>query len=682
MNCLKVTLYLLILLSLNTHVNAEFKSIELNETLGAKGLDLEAESPLYNELNNYFEQRYADIARRQLERIDWDGNQSVWGGVNHIGLAYNKDFANFSIELRRQVAPDLFHDSRYIVTDTFDIFIDASVIFKELIDIGSISMEPADLAAAAGLTFKRSYRFSHFAKNYKEAVSFNLDKLFFSFLSFRSKNFLKLEPGEFISKEDYLGVHAGGRGLLPLGSGIAAHIGALAKYEKIAKVEVHSPLPEDRSDGENDYLRFNYERSKSISLGMSAGIVGDFLGILQLTLLKYDLSYSFEESYKNYLSFSKDQVENELIYDEKLKEEIGAILKNKKADLVTLAPYLVSEERRRSEILNSKFSIFYWGAMRDQKTSHIEVAKDGRVKSFFRHNITYKKYKRNVYDWLAGGLFKAFFKTDTYIRSDEEDTKSLRIEYDSEKNIITGKDDLNLDENNSKKLSIHFIRDVSKIVKEKDNKLNTYQATEMIDKFGGANPLIVRNYNNIGLKGLVTSHVYTTFDEEGVKHFNKLSYTELKSIIKRTCESKSIFSLCGWKLRRSVKKYFKERSSGQVSAAAVNVCDDYVRREASHKSRYRKQRIHISCLEYVVRKNLTNEEVEIPLWRLRDVLQSILLNSKSKVTYYDFFGVKNVHIHGSIEATEKSNAKKLANYFKEGYFQGIGLISNFRRNTD
>jgi hypothetical protein len=675
---LRILLYLFLLI-ININIYGQFKNIQINEALDSRGIDLESESPLYTELNNYFEQRYADIARRQLERIDWDGNQNIWGGVNHIGLAYNKDFASFSVELRRQVAPDLFHDSRYIVTDTFDIFIDASVIFKKLIDVGSISMDPADVAAAAGLTFKRSYRYSHFANNYKEAVSFNLDKLFFSFLNFRSQNFLKLSPGEFISKEDSLGVHAGGRGFLPLGSGLAAHIGALAKYEKIAKVEVHSPLPKERTNGENDYLRFNYERSKSVSLGISAGIVGDFLGLLQLTLLRYDLSYSSEESYKNYLTFSKDNTENELVYDHVLKEEIGRLLKNKKVNLEILAPYLVTEERRRSEIINSKFSILYWGAMRDQKTSHIEVAKDGKVKSFFRHNVTFKKYKKNVMDWLSGGLFKAFFKTETYIRSDDEETKSLRIEYDSEKNIITSKDDLTLDDETTKKLSIHFIRDVRKIVKERNNKRETYQATQMIDQYGGADPLIVRNYNNLGLKGLVTSHVYTTFDEEGIKHFNELSYNELKVIIERTCSSRSIFNVCGWRLRKVVRQYIKERSSKRVSVAAVNMCDNYVEKNAQHKSRYKKRRIHKSCLEYVVRKNMTNELTEIPLWRLRDVLQSILLNSKSKVTYYDFFGVKNVHIHGSIEATEKTNSNKLANFFKEGYFQGIGLISNYRR---
>lgn len=682
MSYIKGILFLIFLSSyLQAKENVTFSKIVVDDEVRLSRLDLEAESPLYSELNNYFEKHYADIARRQLERIDWNGNQNIWGGVNHIGLAYNKDFANFSIELRRQVAPDLFHDSRYIVTDTFDIFIDASVIFKELVDLGSIEMEPADIAAAAGLTFKRSYRHSHFARDYREAVSFNLNKLFFSFLSFKSQNFLKLEPGEFISKEDSLGIHAGARGLLPLGTGLAAHVGALAKYESIAKVEVHSPLPEDKAGGNNDYLRFNYERSKSISLGVSAGIVGDFLGLLQLTLLKYDLSYSFEETYKNYLTFSKEHVENELSYDDELKKEIGHVLKNKKANIEVLAPYLVSEERRRSEIMNSKFSVLYFGKMRDQKTSHIEVAKNGKVTSFFRHNVTYKKYKKNVLDWLAGGLFKAFFKTNTYIRSDDEETKSLRIEYNSEKNIIAKKDDLELGSKGTQKLSIHFIRDVRKFVKNSHNNKQTYQATEMIDKFGGADPLIVRNYNRLGLKGLVTSHVYTTFNEDGIKHFNGLSYKKLKSIIKRACESRSIFDICGWRLRKAVRKYIKEKKSNKVTFKAVNICDDYIKRVAFNKSRYTKQRIHRSCLEYVVKKNLISESSEIPLWRLRDVLQSILLYSKSKVTYYDFFGPKNVHIHGSINATEKSNGHKLANYFKEGYFQGLGLISNFRRKN-
>jgi len=53
-----------------------------------------------------------------------------------------------------------------------------------------------------GVTFKRSYTYVHYADSYQHAVAFNLDKLFFSFLNFRSKNFLQIEKGELLKKED------------------------------------------------------------------------------------------------------------------------------------------------------------------------------------------------------------------------------------------------------------------------------------------------------------------------------------------------------------------------------------------------------------------------------------------------------------------------------------------------
>ena len=283
----------------------QFTHISMNQ--GLKSLDF-GDSPLYVELENYFTKHHEKIAASQLNNIEWGDDHRIWGGVNHIGLDYSKDFLDFSVSMRRQVAPDLFHDERYIVTDIMDIYVNASKLFEKCRDNGSIDISDEQLKAIAGLTFKRSYRFNHFADNYQDALTLNLNRLFFSFTYFRSKNFLRLNPGEFITKEDYLGVYAGLASHLPVGHGFSAHLGALAKYERVGKVEIYSPLEDEKTDSEDD-LRINYERFTASNLGITAGLTGDFLRLLRLTLFQYDFSYTLEKKYKTFLNFSNEEID-------------------------------------------------------------------------------------------------------------------------------------------------------------------------------------------------------------------------------------------------------------------------------------------------------------------------------------------------------------------------------------
>src|SRR5690606_6588698 len=99
---------------------------------------------------------------------------------------------------------------RYIVTDRFEITIEASKLFGELKSKGLISIAENQLAAYAGITFKRSYRYVHFADSYEDALVIDLQKLFLSFTMLRNHKYLELAPHEIIQREDYLSGQVGG----------------------------------------------------------------------------------------------------------------------------------------------------------------------------------------------------------------------------------------------------------------------------------------------------------------------------------------------------------------------------------------------------------------------------------------------------------------------------------------
>lgn len=652
------------------------------DALSSLGDTFGEDNPLYNEIIRYFEQHEENIRRRQLERIDWDGNRRVWGGLNHVGLAYSKDFATFSIELKRDVAPDLFDDERWIVTDTFNIYIDASTVFNKLIDLGAISVTPAQLAAVAGLTFKRSYRFAHFAASYREAITMNLNRFFFSFLNFRSQNFLQLKPGEFISKEDFLGVHAGALGSLPVSDFLVAHLGVLAKFQLLGKVEIHSPLPSERTN-DQDYLRFNYERSKTATLGVSAGISADFLQLLRLTILKYDFSYSMEESYKNHLTFSQEQVTNDLVREHPVAQEVAKVLRHQSPNLDVLAPYVVSEERRKTEKASTKYNFLFWGTIRDEVTSHVQITRNNRVKTFFKHNFSYERTKVNPADWLLESFLRSHAVTTLFVKRKTEASKSLRIEYDSERNLLKSHSDLYLSHDGHEKISVHFIRDHRAKVSS-SNRQQMRDTFAMLENYGGADPQMIRNLRRTPLRNNLYGNIHATIHENGLRHFNSLKDEEIIPIIDNLCASSgsgSYYKVCRWYLKKSFRSYLKEKSSYKITQEDIIFCDNLVaqaRVTHPHVGEAGLRDYHHRCLLYRAEKGQELAASELPLWKLKEVMQDILLYSTSKVAYYDLFGLKNVHLHGQIKSTDK-DFKEINHYFREGFFQGIGVISNYRR---
>jgi hypothetical protein len=208
------------------------------------------------------------------------------------------------------------------------------------------------------------------------------------------------------------------------------------------------------------------------------------------------------------------------------------------------------------------------------------------------------------------------------------------------------------------------------------------RAVNIIESFSGANPLIIDKIYSEGINKSVKAHIYSTIDEDGIRYFNNLSYGQLKKITEKTCESKSIFSLCGWRLRRSLRRYIKERNSMKVSQSTISTCDNYVNRKARYRNRYYKYKLHKRCLVSVSRKDRSSAMNEIPLWRLKDFLINILIYSKSKVSYYDYFTHKGIHTHGQIKGyKKKESSRPLFHFFNEGYFQGLGVISGHKKSS-
>jgi hypothetical protein len=266
----------------------------------------------------------------------------ITGGLNSIGFSYRRPYLDFGISLNRTLAPDLFSSSRWIVTDTFTIHIDASKVLTRLKNEKAIDINEKNLAMFAGIVFERKFTWFHFANSYEEGLTTHFEKLFFPFKGVSLNSIQNLSNEEFITKEDSISINSGAFVSAPVYSGVSVIGGALAKFQKLSKME----LTRKSSDfGGADQLMLSFEKSKTIVAGVSLSLQADFLKLLRMTLLSYDFSYKLDSSYKIYTQFSMNEIK-EMTNQNPVQNEIQAILKTNEPNLLILAPYIISEEKK------------------------------------------------------------------------------------------------------------------------------------------------------------------------------------------------------------------------------------------------------------------------------------------------------------------------------------------------
>lgn len=643
-------------------------------------LDLTEESPLYGEILQYLDAHHERLAERQLRQVEEGRGLKVWGDINHVGLRFSKGFGDFSIELKREVAPDLFDDERWLVTDTFDIYIDASQLLSRLNNEDVIDISEKNLALFAGLTFKRSYTHVHFADSYEKALGFNLDKLFFSFKNFRDSQIYQLAPSEFIKKEDSFSLQAGGLASVPVTTGLAAHVGALVKYQKLATTTVQG-ISENEASYSGERLRLSSEKSKELTLGATGGLVADFLGLLQISLLKFDFSYSLKESYKLYLSLGQGDIDN-FAQSTDLRAQMASLLKHQKVGTHVLAPYLVSEEQRRLETSRFKYNFLLKEGLRDLKTEHINITKDGVFHSFFRHNFESSKSTQNIFSRLFHELIKGALKAASIINKSRYETDNVRIEYRHQKNLLQTKEDLKLSEGPT--LSINFMKEYYAFkIKKKDKE----HILNFLDHFSGADPLLAYQVNNGLLKGSLNLRTTFSMNEDALYYFHQLPVGTVYDVINESCEASrkgikgwlsGLLKICERSLKKSYDNYELERRHQDYTANLYESCQDDLKTYSKKKrwlSSRRKRAFLESCMQRKSLKTAEKSQEEIPVWQLAKLMRNLEKRVPSKVHHYRLFGFKNVHIHGSLSAIKKDGFE-LNHHFREGIFKGVGTVSN------
>jgi hypothetical protein len=629
-------------------------SLELSQNL----LDL---NPLYAEILAEMNNSYNDIGTRLSQGVIGYNQSGPIAGLNTIGFTYQQPFFGFSIIAKRNLAPDVFDDKRWIVTDEFRIIVEAHKMFGDLKDKGYIDMTEAQLGGFAGMSFQRVYTYTHFANSYLEGLTGRFDKLFLAFKYMRGRDYLELSPYEIITMEDYLSAKAGLIATYPIYANITASAGVLAKFDKIAKVTLQSVGAEDllgRPQGNNpERLRISVEKTKSARVGVVASIQADFLNFLRVTLLSYELHYEYGHSYKTYVTLHADDmaaVQN----NPEQEAEIGKMLRGSWGNPLIIAPYIESEEERITQTVNSKYLILLMGGNRQSQTEQVQVAKDGVLKMFFRHHYENTNFVQDPLSKLISIVISSILKMDYKPSLLASESKYVHMEYESWRNLVKEEKvyDVSLKQEDYENIMVtlegeYYARRTTGWLNGKfKERAMEWMATYPVPE------VVVNNVKSNYLRGPLRINTKLQLKNAGVIYFHELSLEQIAHVILEICDD--------YPLRSNLL-------SGKMSEMVLG---------PRAQCQWALQKKYVSYRQEVdkqLKKNPGSTVLQIiPLWKFKDLLRNLNIYAKNKAYMDELFGAENVFFYGRLEAKTKAGVP-FETYFNQGKFKGPGLAEGF-----
>jgi hypothetical protein len=654
------------------HANGEFKTFQtgssFNNVVNAAAEnaneldpnDIRNFSNIYDQILNSYSSTYDSIGTRLSD----EAKNGFFGGVNMIGWRHANDFSNFKVTFNRSIAPSLFREDKHIVTDEIMIEIDASKFLKKLANEDVINISEQNLAAFAGLAFRRTMRYNHFADTVEDGLQTNFDKLFFMFKYFNGSNFHKLGEYDYLVKEDSFTVNAGAMGTMPIYTYGAIGAGVLYKYEKKSKVSIQKLGELDEKDPSEE-LRLTVEDQRGSTAGANVTLVADFFKLLQLTLLSYDFEYSYSKTYKTYLSLYSDDLSN----SEKMSH-VKRILRFRSFNNDLFADNIKSKEMRQKEIRKSRYLAFIWGGVKDSQTEYTEIVKDGKLHKFFSHNYEKLKYRENFFSKILTSILGKLIGYNQLAARTEVNSKTVEISYEADRDLIKAKQDYNIFEKN-----IFTMEMGSKIRVNQKTKLN---AKKIESKMHSAINQRSKSYakfkpafdtTQVSAPAEFTSKIM--MDNSNVAHFMNISASSVFSKFKSVCRGKSkgffsklrsLFSACRYRLYGNYNSFLKEWTTANYDGDIYKKCKKKYRWRYLFRRSKRTAMIQ-KCMEVSYKKKKSIKMHELPLWKFKDVANNV----NNYVTYVDdlkyFFG--NFSNKGSFSAMLNDQTPYKA-YYSEG----------------
>lgn len=598
--------------------------------------------PLLQKIVEIMGTRYNEIGQRETQPLLL--NHQVGGGVmNFSGFTWNKPFANFGLWANREIAPDLFSE-RWIVHDTLLVSVSASTLLTNLKAEDLIDIDEDTIGAFAGISFQRTYHYYHFSETFLKGLVADYSKLFLSFAKFNMKNALDLPPYELMKKEDQFSFNAGGFVNSPPFYGFSARGGVLINVAFENELTVQSLGPADQRV-DDEFLRVSVDKKWDVSSAAHLSLQVDFFNLLKLTIMSYDLEYSYGKSNKTHLSFyDKDK---EIIAQSKPhKKEFKKLVSGVSDKVDNWKENIVQKDERMSQNRNSKYSFLVLGKIRKKETEQVKVIKNGVEKVFFKHYSQSIKYVQNILSRLFNSVMYRLFEWDTGVRNAAETIKKLTIEYEQTEGIGKTKVD------SEKKFSVLFTQEFSASKTHRwIDRLYHKEALRHLSNWTTLDSKVIKMVNDKDLRGPMSLESKIQIEQFGLEYMNQLGEDKVFEVIVDICRTKRKSK---WLNPSKRKKMLRLPQFGR-SACVKSLGKRY-----------------LSYLGEFYKTGWND------ITKFRKFVGKFFSKSKNIEHLNRLFGRDNVFVYGQFSAKTKEGIP-FSNHFKSGQFRGLGVIDSFMR---
>jgi len=572
-------------------------------------------------------------------------NHDIGGGtLNFSGFTWRKPLANFTLYANRELAPDLFED-RWIVHDTFVIGVDASTYLTNLKEEDLIDISDEGIGAFAGISFHRVYHYYHFSDTFLSGLQSDFSKLFLSFTKFNPNHIKSMPQYEILKKQDKFSFNAGGFVSSPPMYGLSARAGVLVNIAFENELTLQATGDQDGVT-EGEFLRLSVDKKFNVSADAHLSLQVDFFNILKLTILSYDLEYEYAKSKKVHLSFYEE--DKKMMAESKdHAREFNKLVRGLTDKAKVWKDNIIQLDERKSQNLNSKYSILLFGKVRKTETEQVHIIRDGEEKVFYKHYSQSIKFIQNLWSRILNIAVFKIFEFETAIKHASESTKKMNVEY--EKLDHLNKETVDSEE----KFSFELIQKFSAAKTHRwIDGLYRKESKKYISRWTTLDSKYVDMIDNKSLRGPLSISSKLLIERAGLVHFHQLHEDDVFKVIVDACGTKRKRK---WLNPRKRRKMLRRVQFGK-SACVKKIGNRYLD--------------YINDFKALGQSNLK---------RFRRFLGPFFKNTRYIGDIYSIFGAENIFNHGTFSATTQDGTY-FNTYFKSGQFRGLGVIDNYLRD--
>ncbi len=601
------------------------------------------ESPLLEEIRQQLELSHQGLGAEQVTNLNHLNQQFNLGSQNFSGFTWQKPFGAVDIHVDRQVTPPALVDE-WMIRDTFTVTVKATTFLEKMKEAGVTTMSGVEIGAFAGITFQRVYTYDHFANSYNEGLASDYGKLFLPFLMFNQNGMNNMAANEVMKKEDLWTAKAGAIISSPPMYGFSVSGGVLASADLAQSVSI------GRSASNNPNERkfsVGVLSKKAVTAGATASLQLDFFKLIQLTLMRFDLSYTYSSGKEYALGVSGAQYQK-IAGNSEERAEFNKILTGF-GTVKLLEPYTVLLDEREEQNLETHGSILLWGRTKKTGTEIVRTIKNGNVRLFHKNYTRSIKYVQNLLSRLYSAVFYSLLKLPIGVQNTAIYEKEIVMEYEVTHPQAADPEIIRLNSSEEFSFDLNQSYEASGTSKKSQKQ---YKADVMwfIDEFTTLPKNLITAFEKNELSGPVKVESTLKVGNSGFKYFIARPMSEFFGVLARVCGSKKS---ADWISDDKRPQMLKAKQSGNekcVQSMGNDVMDFHTDYQANFFKPSIAKFAKFLKAYYKMTENV-NDIVEI-------------------------FGARNTYLMGKIQATSPVGSN-FVQTFSNGQYQGSGVIDDY-----